>query len=109
MSLFFKECGAYSLGQIGIVSEASIVHFLAERVQHNVDFRNQLRTVVKISEVEAAVSQAAANTITILIKTGNHLNGVDPRGIRIPSADLFAGQFDSAQLHGANLNCVSLT
>ncbi|GJJ76113.1 hypothetical protein EMPS_08472 [Entomortierella parvispora] len=98
----------HPLGQIGIVSETSIVNFLAERVQQHYGFRNQLQTIVGMSKDKTTVSQAAANSITILAKAGHYFNEANLQGIRIPGADLSEGRFDSAQLQRANLTGVRL-
>ncbi|KAG0319870.1 hypothetical protein BGZ99_004873, partial [Dissophora globulifera] len=71
-----------------IVSEPSIIHFLAERVQQNEEFKNQLNDVIHLSKTDHQVSQAAANAITILIRAGIRFNGADLNGIQIPGADL---------------------
>ena len=92
-----------------IVSEPSIIHFLAERVQESPEFKEQLQSIVNLSKVESTVSKAASNAITILIKAGVRYNGADLRGIQIPGADLTGGYFDSAQLQYANLDGVDFS
>ncbi|KAG0291040.1 hypothetical protein BGZ98_003188, partial [Dissophora globulifera] len=90
------------------VNEPSIVRFLAERVQQNHIFEKQLHSFIEESKTDKTWSIAAANAITILIKSGIRFNGADLKGIRIPGADLTGGQFDSAKLQGANLSNVTL-
>ena len=94
----------HPLGQTSIVSESSIVDFLAERVRQSKGFGTQLRNILQLSKVEAATSQAAANAITILVRARESFNGADLRGIRVPGADLSGGDFDSAQLQGSDLS-----
>ncbi|KAF9151024.1 hypothetical protein BG015_007150 [Linnemannia schmuckeri] len=97
------------LTRTNIVTEFSIVHFLAERVPRDFSFRQQLLDVIEESKTDANAAIAAANAITILVKAGVRFNGVDLRGIRVPNADLTGGQFDSAQLQGADLTGATLT
>ncbi|GJJ75059.1 protein HIRA/HIR1 [Entomortierella parvispora] len=98
----------HPLGQIRIVSESSIVHFLAERVHQSREFSTQLQNILRLSKAEAAVSQAAANAVTILIRASERFNGADLSGIRVPGADLSYGDFDLAQLQGADLRNTTL-
>ncbi|KAF8948117.1 hypothetical protein BGZ47_006375 [Haplosporangium gracile] len=97
------------LARMSIVTEPSIVQFLAERVPQDLSFRQQLLNVIEESKNDASAAIAAANAFTILVKAGVRFNGVDLRGICIPNADLTDGQFDSAQLQGANLTGATLT
>ncbi|KAG0302350.1 hypothetical protein BGZ98_007594 [Dissophora globulifera] len=90
------------------VGEPSIIQFLAERVQQESDFKQQLLAVVEVSKVNEEARKAAANAITILIRAGVRFNGKDLKGIQIPGADLSGGQFDSALLQGADLRNVNL-
>ena len=69
---------------------------------------SKLQNILQLSKAETATSQAAANSITILVRAGVRFNGADLRRIQIPNADLSEGQFDSAQFQGANLTNVSL-
>ncbi|KAG0253721.1 hypothetical protein BGZ95_006245, partial [Linnemannia exigua] len=78
-----------------LISEPSILQFLAERVQRYPDFKERLLALIDLSKSDYRASQAASNAITILVKAGNRFHGQDFRGIRIPGADLAAGQFDS--------------
>lgn len=102
---------AHPLSQGTVVSYPSILQFLAERVQQNIDevFKNQLLDILERSKTDDTKSQAAANAITILVKAGVRFNNADLKGISIPGADLTGGQFDSAQLQGADLTGVTLT
>ncbi|KAF9102973.1 hypothetical protein BGX29_003954, partial [Mortierella sp. GBA35] len=97
------------LSKMNLVVEPSIVQFLAERVHQFPAFKGQLLSVIELSKVDPAASQAASNAITILIQAGVQFNGCNLRGIRIPGAELSGGQFDSAQLQGADLTKVNLT
>ncbi|KAK3811353.1 MAG: hypothetical protein JOS17DRAFT_495435 [Linnemannia elongata] len=99
----------HPLNQRSIVSEPPIVQFLAERVELDPSFKARLYAAIEESKVNAGVSQAAANAISILVRAGTRFNGADLRGIRIPGADIHNGQFDSADLEGADLSGGILT
>ncbi|KAF9278120.1 hypothetical protein BGZ68_008766 [Mortierella alpina] len=100
---------SHPFGQQDLISEPSILYFLAERVQESPEFKNQLLTIVQLSKAEATFSRAAANAITILVQAGVQFNGADLRGIQVSGADLTGGHFDSVSFEGANLNNVNLT
>ncbi|KAG0313903.1 hypothetical protein BGZ97_009782 [Linnemannia gamsii] len=97
-----------SLSRMNFIGEPSILEFLAERVEANLEFMTQLLDVIENSKTDAQLGQAAANSITILVRAGVRFNGEDLRGIRIPGADLRGGQFDSADLEGADLKGANL-
>ncbi|KAG0347888.1 hypothetical protein BGZ54_004768, partial [Gamsiella multidivaricata] len=90
------------------VGEPSILQFLAERVQQEPLFKQQLLATIECSKTNREARKAAANAITILVRAGTLFNGADLKGIQIPGADLSGGQFDSAQLQGADLRKVNL-
>ncbi len=90
------------------VNEPSILQFLAERVQQEPLFNEQLHAVIERSKDDKEARKAAANAITILVRAGVQFNGADLQGIQIPGADLNQGVFDSAQLQGADLRKVKL-
>ncbi|KAF9949526.1 hypothetical protein BGZ70_001722 [Mortierella alpina] len=98
-----QDLADHPLGQTNIVKESSMIDFLAEHVQSDPAFKQQLHQIIELSKADANASQAAANAITILVRAGVTFNEADLRGIQIPGADLSGGQFDSAQLQGANL------
>ncbi|KAF9216996.1 hypothetical protein BGZ59_007016 [Podila verticillata] len=93
----------HPLSKRNLVKEPSIVQFLAEHVQGDSDFENQLHQIIEQSKTDSHASQAAANAITILVRAGVRFNGADLKGIRIRGADLSFGVFDSADLQGADL------
>ncbi|KAF9934674.1 hypothetical protein FBU30_000998 [Linnemannia zychae] len=95
--------------QKNLCKEHSVVQFLCDRAQLNTDFKQRLHAVVELSKICPTANQAAANAITILVKSGVLFNGADLRGIRIPNADLSNGQFDNAQFQGADLEGIDLT
>ncbi|KAG0299382.1 hypothetical protein BGZ98_010106, partial [Dissophora globulifera] len=97
-----------SLARKMFVGEPSILQFLVERVQQELSIKQQLLAVIQLSKVDKEVRKAAANAITILVKSGVQFDGVDLKGIQIPGADLSGGLFDSAQLQGADLRKVNL-
>ncbi|KAF9539608.1 hypothetical protein EC957_005194 [Mortierella hygrophila] len=100
---------AHPLSQRNLVAEPSIIQFLAERVQLDSRFKNELLNIIELSKTDDQAARAAANAITILVKAGVRFNGADLRGIRVPGADLSGGEFDSAQLQEADLTDVNLT
>ncbi|KAG0304568.1 hypothetical protein BGZ97_001423, partial [Linnemannia gamsii] len=99
------------LSQMKIVKELSILQFLAERVDQDPSFQQQLRDVIDQSKTktDSSATTAAANAITILTRAGVTFHGADLCGIKIPGADLSYGQFDYAQLQGADLTGVNLS
>ncbi|KAG9064395.1 hypothetical protein KI688_003583 [Linnemannia hyalina] len=99
----------HPLSQRNLVVELSIIQFLAERVQLDSGFKDELLAIIELSKTDGQAAQAAANAITILVKAGVRFNGVDLRSIRVPGADISGGEFDSAQLQEADLTGVNLT
>ncbi|KAG0281066.1 hypothetical protein BGZ95_007089 [Linnemannia exigua] len=97
------------MGKRSFISEPSVLQFLAERVQHNPLFEEQLLGIIEASKKDDQAGIAAANAMTILIRAGLQFNGSDLSGIRIPGADLRGGEFDSANLEGADLTNVTLS
>ncbi|KAG0367903.1 hypothetical protein BGX24_003055, partial [Mortierella sp. AD032] len=102
------DISKHPLSQRNLVKESSIIHFLAERVHYDPTFEQKLLQVIELSKTDSQASQAAANTITILVKAGIHFNGADLQSIKISGADLSDGQFDSAQLQGEDLRNTNL-
>ncbi|WP_284271879.1 NACHT and WD40 repeat domain-containing protein, partial [Mycoavidus cysteinexigens] len=96
------------LKRFNLVEDAAIQQFLVERVQQNRALVKLLLAWIQASKQTDSVSQGAANAITILVKAGIQLNGLDLKGIRIPGADLSFGVLDSAQLQGSDLSGVKL-
>jgi len=90
------------------VKDHSLLEFLEERVQQEPVFKKQLLSYIEHSKKDRKWRVAAANAITILIRSGFQFNGTDLRGIRIPGADLSYGAFDSALLQDADLRKVNL-
>ncbi|KAF9923110.1 hypothetical protein FBU30_006780 [Linnemannia zychae] len=99
----------HPLSNLNLIPEPSIIQFLAGRVQQNSSFKYYLLGVIEQSKYDMTVSQAAANSITILVRAGVRFNGQHLRGIHISGADLSGGEFDSAQLQGADLRNVNFT
>ncbi|KAF9536998.1 hypothetical protein EC957_009057, partial [Mortierella hygrophila] len=99
----------HPLSQRNLVAEPSIIQFLAERVQLDSGFKDELLAIIELSKTDDQATGAAANAITILVKARVRFNGADLRGIRIPGADISGGEFDSAQLQEADLTDVNLT
>ncbi|KAF9134857.1 WD_REPEATS_REGION domain-containing protein [Mortierella sp. 14UC] len=94
----------HPLNQRSVVGEPSILQFLAESIESDPSFKASLYKAVDASKTDNLVSLAAANAISVLVKTGVRFNSANLRGIRIPGADLRGGEFDSADLEGADLS-----
>ncbi|KAG0371443.1 hypothetical protein BGX24_001665 [Mortierella sp. AD032] len=92
-----------SLSRMIIVKELSILQFLAERVNQDPSFQQQLHDAIEQSKTDSSATTAATNAITILTIAGVTFHGANLCGIKIPGANLSYGQFDSAQLQGADL------
>ncbi|KAK3808650.1 MAG: quinon protein alcohol dehydrogenase-like superfamily [Benniella sp.] len=90
------------------ISEPSLLQFLEERVQQEPLFKQHLLAYIERSKDDKKWRTAAANAITVLIRSGYQFNSADLRGIRVPNANLSYGVFDSAQLQGADLRRVDL-
>ena len=90
------------------VHDHSLMHFLEERVQQELAFKDQLLSYIEYSKVDKKWRTAAANAITILVRAGVQFNGADLQGIQIPGADLSYGAFDSARFQGADMRKVNL-
>ncbi len=94
------------LNRFNLVEDTAILRFLVERMQQDRGLVRPMLGWLKASTQTAAVSQGAANAITLLVGAGFPLNGMDLKGIRIPGADLSFGMLDSVQLQGADLSGV---
>jgi len=90
------------------VNETLVIHFLSERVQQEPALKSQLLAYIEHSKLDKKWRVAAANAITILVKSGMRFSGANLRGIQIPGADLSYGVFDSSQLQGADLRKANL-
>ncbi|KAG0228003.1 hypothetical protein BGX31_006763 [Mortierella sp. GBA43] len=90
------------------VNDHSLLQFLEERVQHEPVLKQQLLAYIEHSKLDKKWRKAAANAITILVRSGVQFNDADLRGIQIPGADISYGLFDSAQLQEADLRKVNL-
>ncbi|KAG0276562.1 WD_REPEATS_REGION domain-containing protein [Linnemannia exigua] len=99
----------HPLNQMSILGEPSISQFLADRIELDPLFKSRLFAAIEESKVDARVSQAAANAIMILVRAGVRFNGADLREVRIPGADINAGQFDSADMEGVDLSNINMS
>ncbi|KAG0056735.1 hypothetical protein BGZ83_003704 [Gryganskiella cystojenkinii] len=90
------------------VKDVSVLQFLAERVQPEPAFRNQLLAYIEASKKDKKWRTAAANAITILVRAGYPFSQMDLQRIRIPGADLSNGVFDSVQFQGSDMRMVNL-
>ncbi len=86
------------------VSDLGVMVWLTDRVQQEHTFKDQLLAIIERSKTDAGVCQAAANAITILVKAGVHLSGLDLNNVNIQGADLSYGVFDKTQFAEANLS-----
>ena len=91
-----------------LVNDHSLLQFLEERVQQEPVFKKVLLSYIEHSKEDPKWRKAAANAITILVRSGVQFIGTNLQGIRIPGADLSYGVFDSTQLQGADLRKVNL-
>ncbi|KAF9982478.1 hypothetical protein BGZ75_006129, partial [Mortierella antarctica] len=91
------------LGWRSFVDEPSILQFLAERVQQEPSFKQQLLMMIEHSKADKDGRIAASNAITILVRAGIQFIVTDSRGIQVPGADLSYGIFEEAQLQGADV------
>ncbi|KAG0295301.1 WD_REPEATS_REGION domain-containing protein [Linnemannia gamsii] len=114
---YFDSTGAplpiteHPLSSRSLVREASVIQFLAERVQVSSTsaLKYHLLALIGLSMWDPQASQAAANAIMILVRAGVRFHGTDLRGIRISGADLTGGRFDSALLQRADLTRVNFS
>jgi uncharacterized protein YjbI with pentapeptide repeats len=91
------------LARLNIVKQTSILQLLTERL-----FKRRALGIVKKSKTNVKVTQAVANALSIWVRAAVPFNNMDLRGIRIPGADLCAGQFDSVDFEGAELSDVNM-
>jgi len=89
------------------VKDPSVLQFLEDRVQQEPAFKQLLLDYIEHSKADKKWRTAAANAITILVRSNTTFIGADLRGIRVPGADLSYGVFESAQLQGADLRNVN--
>ncbi|KAF9197986.1 hypothetical protein BGZ49_001339 [Haplosporangium sp. Z 27] len=90
------------------IKHPSVMQFLVERVQSESALKDQLMAYIHVSKTDNKWRMAAANAITILVRAGIRLSGLDLRGVKVPRADLSNGIFDSTQLQGADLRRTNL-
>ncbi|KAF9346812.1 hypothetical protein BGX26_001675, partial [Mortierella sp. AD094] len=96
------------LGRRNFVQDSSILQFLVDRAKLEPLFKDRLHDLIERSKTDKTSRIAAANAITILVKSGDKFIGADLQGIKIPGADLSYGVFDSAQLSGADIRKTNL-
>ncbi|KAG0220037.1 hypothetical protein BGX31_011102 [Mortierella sp. GBA43] len=90
------------------VKDASLLHFLQERVQQEPEFEKQLLGYIEHSKRDKKWRTAAANAITILVRAGVRFISTDLREIQIPGADLSYGVFHGSNLQNSDLRKVNL-
>ncbi|OAQ29905.1 hypothetical protein K457DRAFT_474346 [Linnemannia elongata AG-77] len=67
----------HPLSKRRLVSEPSVIQFLAERAQMQPIFKKYLLSLIELSKSDPQASMAAANAITILVRAERHFNGAD--------------------------------
>ncbi len=93
---------------LNVVEDPAVLSFLVERVRQEQALIKPLLGWVKASKTRDGVERAAANALTILVKAGGQLNGLDLSKIKVPGADLSNGMFDQTQFEEADLSDVKL-
>ncbi|KAF9907933.1 hypothetical protein EC991_010372 [Linnemannia zychae] len=89
----FQKDLSTAIFMMSIVDEPSIVQFLAERVQQDAYFQQQLLETIEESKTDISTAFTATNSITILVRANIFFNGADLRGVKIPGADLSGGHY----------------
>ncbi|KAF9118995.1 U3 snoRNP protein, partial [Mortierella sp. 14UC] len=94
----------HKLGVANIATRSMVIQLLADRVQDNPVFIQQLIETVRESRNNLNTNQTlAANAMTILVRSGMRFNSADLQGIKIQGANMTGGEFDSADLRNADL------
>lgn len=105
---FFALQPVALLNQLNVVEDPAVLSFLVEQVKQEPTLIKSLLAWVKASKTRDGIDRAAANALTILVKAGRQLNGLDLSQIKVPGADLSYGVFDQTQFKGADLREVKL-
>ncbi|KAG0356403.1 hypothetical protein BGZ54_000737 [Gamsiella multidivaricata] len=90
------------------VKDISVLQFLAERIDQEPVFKQQLLDYIEASKTNKKWRIAAANAITILVRANVRFLNEDFSGIQIPGSDLSHGFFDRVKLQGADLRKTTL-
>ncbi|KAF9079068.1 hypothetical protein BGX23_005175, partial [Mortierella sp. AD031] len=72
------------MSQRNLFKEPSIVLFLAERVQSNPAFKQQLLSLIGLSKTDAEARQAGSNATIVLMKAGVRLHAAELREVVAP-------------------------
>ncbi|WP_284271216.1 NACHT domain-containing protein [Mycoavidus cysteinexigens] len=91
---------------LNVVKDPAVQSFLIEQVRQDPGLLKPLLGWVKASKARDNVERAAANALTIVVKAGVRLNGLDLSRIKVPGADLSDGLFEETQFKGADLSGV---
>ncbi|KAG0274692.1 hypothetical protein BGZ96_004140, partial [Linnemannia gamsii] len=92
------------LGVTNIAKRPMAIQILADHVQNNPFFKEQLIETVRQSRNSDGVDQKlAANAMTILVRSGMQFHSADLRSIKINGANLYGGGLDSADLRNSDL------
>ncbi len=91
-----------------LIKDSKLLNFLAERIQQSPALQQELLRWVERSKTDGQVHIQAGNALTLLVKAGIPLNGMDFRGIQVSGADLSFGIFDNTQFQRADLSGVNL-
>ncbi len=89
-----------------LAGDSAIFGFLTDRIQQEPELKRKLLNWVERSKTEE-VQPVAANALTLLVKAGVQLNGLDFSQIKVRGADLSYGVFDYTQFEGADLREVN--
>ncbi|KAF8930485.1 hypothetical protein BGZ58_008203, partial [Dissophora ornata] len=91
-----------------LINEPWVLEFLVQRVKDDKAFKKRLLSMIKKSKSGVNAYLAAANAITILVRGGVRLDGIDLEGVRIPKDYLSGSYIDAAQLADSGLTAVEL-
>ncbi|KAG0216667.1 Transducin (beta)-like 1 X-linked receptor 1 [Mortierella sp. NVP41] len=96
------------LAQMNLFNEPAVLQFLVDRARSDKRLKERLLATIERSKSDTLPSLAAANAITILVISGQQLEDIDMRGIRIPQDYLAEGGFKSARSTQSNSTGVGL-
>ncbi|MCX8566739.1 MAG: WD domain-containing protein, G-beta repeat-containing protein [Glomeribacter sp. 1016415] len=102
--LKFKHSSLFN--RLNLVEDHAVRSFLVERLKKDPVLLQPLLSWVKASKIREDVNRAASNALTIVVKAGVKLSGLDLTQIKVPEADLSYGIFEETQFEGADLSGV---
>ncbi len=96
------------LNDFSLVDEPLIRDFLVERIRQQPKFKDRLSEWINSSsKIKEKFNQGAANSITLLVQSGENFNRKKLANIQISGADISYGKFDHADLSGADMSKVT--